>query len=88
VLTLQSTNVVGFDARPTRRATRDTRLYVRIRTDDQRLLKERAAARSMAPATYVSVLVRAHLHDIAPLPKDELLAFKRSVAELGLSVAI
>jgi hypothetical protein len=60
-----------------------TRLCVRLRADDQRLLKERAAARSMAPATYVSVLVRAHLHDLAPLPKEELLALKRSVAELG-----
>lgn len=63
--------------------THGARLYVRLRADDQRLLKERAAARSMAPATYASVLVRAHLHDLAPLPKDELLALKRSVAELG-----
>lgn len=83
VLTLQSTNVVGLETRPTRPSARDARLYVRLRADDQRLLKERAAARSMAPATYVSVLVRAHLHDLAPLPKEELLALKRSVAELG-----
>jgi hypothetical protein len=83
VLTLQSTSVAGLDARPTRRTARDARLCVRLRPDDQRLLSERAAARSMAPATYVSVLVRAHLHELAPLPKDELLALKRSVAELG-----
>ncbi len=37
----------------------------------------------MPTATYVSVLVRAHLRDLAPLPKAELMAFKRSVAELG-----
>jgi hypothetical protein len=37
----------------------------------------------MAPATYVSVLVRAHLRNLAPLPKEELLALKRSIAELG-----
>src|ERR1700741_5502464 len=65
-----------------RAVARDARLYVRLRVDDQRLLKERAAARSMAPATYVSVLVRAHLRDLAPLPKEELLALKRSVAEV------
>jgi hypothetical protein len=37
----------------------------------------------MAAATYVSVLVRSHLRNLAPLPKEELLALKRSVAELG-----
>jgi Bacterial mobilisation protein (MobC) len=37
----------------------------------------------MAAATYVSVLVRAHLRNLTPLPKDELLALNRSVAELG-----
>ena len=62
---------------------RDARLYVRLRFEDHILLLERAAARTMAPATYVSVLVRSHLRDLAPLPKEELLALKRSVAELG-----
>jgi hypothetical protein len=37
----------------------------------------------MAPATYISVLVRAHLRTLVPLPKDELAALKRSIAELG-----
>ena len=37
----------------------------------------------MAPATYVSVLTRAHLRLLAPLPKDELLALKRAIGELG-----
>ncbi len=37
----------------------------------------------MAPATYVSVLVRAHLRTLVPLPKDELAALKRAIAELG-----
>ncbi len=36
----------------------------------------------MPAATYASVLVRAHLRDQVPLPKEELLALKRSVAEL------
>ena len=64
---------------------RRARLYVRLRPDDQLLLRERAAARRMAPATYVSVLVRAHLRQLAPLPADELRALNRVVAELGAS---
>jgi hypothetical protein len=59
------------------------RLYVRLRPDDRLLLRERAAARGMPSATYVSVLVRAHLRHLTPMPKEELLALKRSVAELG-----
>jgi hypothetical protein len=65
------------------RCTRDARLYVRLRLEDRLLLRERATARGMAPATYASVLMRAHLHDLAPLPKEEFTALKRSVAELG-----
>jgi hypothetical protein len=60
-----------------------SRLFVRIRTEDQLLLRERAAARGMACATYVSVLVRSHLRAVAPLPKDELTALKHAVGELG-----
>ena len=37
----------------------------------------------MAPSTYVSVLVRAHLRSVTPLPREELLALKRAIAELG-----
>lgn len=65
------------------RVTRDARLSVRLAPDDRMLLTERAAARDMAAATYLSVLVRAHLHGLVPLPKAELLALKRSVAELS-----
>ena len=66
-----------------RRGARAARLYVRLRPDDQLLLAERAAARGMANASYISVLVRAHLRHLTPLPKDELVAFRRSIAELG-----
>ncbi len=62
---------------------RDARLYVRLTPEDRLLLRERAAARGMPSATYVSVLTRAHLRHLAPLPAEELLALKRSVAELG-----
>jgi hypothetical protein len=62
---------------------RVARLYVRLRREDRLLLHERAAARGMASATYVSVLVRAHLRGLMPLPKDELAALKHVVGELG-----
>ena len=65
------------------RARRGARLMIRLRPDDQILLRERAAARGMPPATYVSVLTRAHLRSLAPLPQEELLALKRTLAELG-----
>ena len=50
---------------------------------DQILLRDRAAARGMAPATHFSVLTRAHIRSLAPLPKEELLALKRTLGELG-----
>ena len=68
------------DVRPLRTA----RLMIRLDADDQLLLRERAAARGIAPATYVSVLTRAHLRSLAPLPKEELHALKRTLAELGI----
>jgi hypothetical protein len=37
----------------------------------------------MAAATYVSVLVRAHLRILSPLPKQELMVLRRAVGELG-----
>ena len=61
-----------------------TRVCVRLRRDDQQLLCERAQSRGLASATYVSVLVRAHLRHLAPVPQGELRALKRTVAELSL----
>ena len=37
----------------------------------------------MRPATYVSVLIRSHLRQLGPLPKEELLALKRCIGELA-----
>jgi hypothetical protein len=65
------------------RRRRTARLMIRLQSDDQILLGDRAAARGMAPATYISVLTRAHLRSLAPLPKEELLALKRTLGELG-----
>lgn len=73
---------VADDVAPTS-VVRDARLYVRLAPEDRLLLSDRAKTRGMPAATYVSVLVRSHLRALAPLPKDELLALKRSVAELG-----
>jgi hypothetical protein len=66
-----------------KRPTPGSSLYIRLRPDDRLLLHERAAARGMASATYISVLVRSHLRALAPLPRDEVVALKRAVSELG-----
>jgi hypothetical protein len=58
-------------------------LCVRLRREDRLLLDARADARGMRPATYASVLLRSHLRQLTPLPKDELLALKRSISELA-----
>jgi hypothetical protein len=58
-------------------------MLVRLTVEDRLLLDARAEARGMRPATYASVLLRSHLRRLTPLPKDELLALKRSIAELG-----
>jgi len=62
---------------------RAARLYVRVRREDRLLLHERAVARGMASATYLSVLLRSHLRALTPLPRDELAALKSVVGELG-----
>jgi hypothetical protein len=58
-------------------------MLVRLTAEDRLLLDARAEARGMRPASYASVLLRSHLRRLTPLPKDELLALKRSIAELG-----
>ena len=58
-------------------------MLVRLRNEDRLLLDARAEARGMRPATYASVLLRSHLRKLTPLPKDEYLALKHSVAMLA-----
>lgn len=58
------------------------RISVRLLLGDRLLLRERATARGTAPATYVSILIRSHLRQLTPLPKDELRAFREQVREL------
>jgi hypothetical protein len=64
------------------RPNRDSRLYVRLEPEDRQLLSGKATERGMPSATYVSLLVRSHLRGVAPLPKEELLALRHSIAEL------
>ena len=58
-------------------------MLVRLRDEDKLLLDARSEARGMRPATYAAVLLRAHLRELTPLPKEELLALKRSIAMLA-----
>lgn len=59
------------------------RLSIRIRRGDLLLLRARALAQGMKPSTYVAVLIRSHLRSLSPLPKQELLALRRAISELG-----
>jgi hypothetical protein len=69
---------VESQAHPTRRA----RLYVRLTPDDWVSLRERAATRDMAPATYAANVLRTHLRGRAQLLHTELALVKDSVREL------
>jgi hypothetical protein len=65
------------------RPSRLTRLYVRLTLGDWLLLRERANARCLAPATYASFLIRTHVRGVTPqLPKPELQAVRQSIAQL------
>jgi hypothetical protein len=59
------------------------RLSVRLAAADDLLLRERARARAVPTSRYVTLLVRSHLRNIAPLPTSELEDLRRSVAEVG-----
>ena len=77
----------NLDEPPAMRApekvNRDARLNVRLEPEDWRLLRERAKARGMASATYLSYLARSHLRDASPLPKAEYTLLKQSVEQLA-----
>lgn len=82
---LQHVGVVQSEVvEPVQQISRDARLYVRLRREDHLLLRERANGRGLAAATYASMLLRAHLRAMTPLPERELAELKRAVAALGL----
>ena len=68
---------------PTDKVNRDARLNVRLEPEDSRLLRERARARGMASATYLSYLARSHLRGAFALPKAEYTLLKQSVEQLA-----
>jgi predicted DNA binding CopG/RHH family protein len=82
-LMLQSAGVIqSTPPLASEHALRSRRLSLRLSIDDCRLLKERALARAIPPATYVTHLVATHLRNAAPLPKREYLALRQSILEL------
>jgi hypothetical protein len=80
---LRSESITGPTSAAPRNNGAGKPMLVRLTVEDRLLLDARAEARGMRPATYASVLLRSHLRQLTPLPKDELLALKRSIAELG-----
>ena len=65
------------------KVNRDARLNVRLEPEDWRLLRERAKARGMRSATYLSYLARAHLRGANPLPKAEYTLLKQAIEQLA-----
>jgi hypothetical protein len=82
VLNVGATDAAGA-AIAADRPARQSRLYVRLTTGDCQLLQARSAARCLAPATYASVLLRAHLRALTPVPAAELRAIRQSTSELA-----
>ncbi|MBS0420211.1 MAG: plasmid mobilization relaxosome protein MobC [Proteobacteria bacterium] len=81
---LIASEVVQLDViEPVERAAATGKISVRLNPDDLLLLRERADARCVPTATYVSFLIRSHLRSLAPLLPNELAVLKASIAELG-----
>jgi hypothetical protein len=62
---------------------REARITVRLVAGDWVLLCERAAARGMRAAPYVSTLTRAHLRSLSPLPDREIEALQGIAVQLA-----
>lgn len=62
---------------------RGARITVRLLPEDRALLVERARARGIPVASYVSTLVRSHVRRVVPLPDRELEALRAVVAQLA-----
>lgn len=83
-LVLQTAGAAVASDAPDERPVRHARLYVRLTRGDRQLLQARAAARCLAPATYASILLRAHLRALTPLPEAELRAIRQATRELAV----
>jgi hypothetical protein len=69
--------------RPPDKVNRHGRLYVRMETQDLRLLRERSKARGMASATYAALALRSRLRGGSPLPKAEYLALRQAIDQMA-----
>jgi hypothetical protein len=63
--------------------TRGARITIRLLPADRLLLRERAAARGMRAASYVSTLIRAHLRSLSPLSDHEIEALQAIALQLS-----
>lgn len=79
---LQTAPVPEADVAPPAHPARRARLYVRLTADDWASLRERAATRNMASATYAANVLRTHLRGRAQLLHTERALVKDSVREL------
>lgn len=59
------------------------RMSIRLRSGDRELLNVRAAQRGMKSASYVAMLIHAHVRRGAPLPLGELNELKAAVGALS-----
>jgi hypothetical protein len=62
---------------------RNARITIRLLPGDRLLLRERAAARGMPAASYISTLTRAHLRSLSPLPDREIEALQAIAVQLA-----
>jgi hypothetical protein len=60
-----------------------SRMSVRLREGDRELLNVRAGGRGMKAASYLAMLIHAHVRGRAPLPAVELNQLKAAVGELS-----
>jgi hypothetical protein len=65
---------------------RNARITIRLLPGDRLLLRERAAARGMPAASYISTLTRAHLRSLSPLPDREIEAIAAQLAAVGRNI--
>ena len=81
---LQSTSTSDLSvADPVVAVSRNAGVFVRLRPEDHVLLRERAAGRGMAAATYASIVLRTHPRGVARIPDREFAELKRAIAEVG-----
>jgi hypothetical protein len=81
VAVIGTTPEFALTARPVE--ARGARITIRLLPGDRLLLRERAAARGMRVASYVSTLTRAHLRSLSPLPDREMEALQAIAMQLA-----